>query len=149
MFRNIAFRNAIPLHSHLCSMVDVWSADAECELLAMARAQFATGESSIQDAMDAMDKETLAEVLISYTKGMLVEIADKSALLVHVLCTKDITLQKDSLVLNETGERDVVNQVYRNLPKEKQEANKGRQGAPRHRPEEAECVHGCGCEGGH
>ena len=123
MFRNIAFRNAVPLHSHLCYMVDFCSADTECELLAMALAQFATGESSIQDVMDAMDKDTLAEVLIGYMKGMLVEIADKSALLVHVLCTKDITLQKESLILNETGEREVVNRVYRNLPKEKQEAN--------------------------
>ena len=43
MFRNIAFRNAVPLHSHLCYMVDFCSADTECELLAMALAQFATG----------------------------------------------------------------------------------------------------------
>ena len=42
----------------------------------------------------------------------LVQQADKTALLLHTLCGLDLALQKQTLIMNESGEASVVREVY-------------------------------------
>ena len=47
----------------------------------------------------------------------LCELADDCGLLLHAFCTKDITLQKQSLMLNEGGSREQVQAMYGDVSK--------------------------------
>lgn len=57
----------------------------------------------MSEAIARLSKQEFTEAMINIMSATLRELADDCGLLLHAFCTKDITLQKQSLMLNERG----------------------------------------------
>jgi hypothetical protein len=119
MVRNIVFRFQAPLHCKLGLAADACSND---ELVAAALAAYAEEEELVSETISRISKRQLLENLLGCFRDTLCELADDCGLVLHALCAKDITLQKESLILNEEGERAAVQELYADLPRAKQTA---------------------------
>ena len=120
LMRNLTFRFAAPLHSKICDLIDKCDNGA---LLSEALVPLASYEGEpIDSIVEGVNPASTVAFLQTHVQAQIVDLADELALLLHALCTKDLTLQKESLLLNEKGDKKVVQEVYEDEAKPKQKA---------------------------
>ena len=119
MMRNIVCRFLAPLHCKLATAADACSDD---ELLTVALEAWSEEDESTRETIARISKDQLLEGVLGCFSSALQEMADDCGLLLHATCAKDVTLQKESLILNEDGTRHAVQELYGDLPRARQTA---------------------------
>ena len=69
-------------------------------------------ELNFEEQVSRMRPADVAYFMKEAFKHELLQQADKTALLLHTLCGLDLALQKQTLIMNKSGEASVVREVY-------------------------------------
>ena len=119
LVRNAIFRFIAPLHAKTATAAVACETD---EVILVALSGMMLEDETVNEAIERLPKQELTEALVNVMGASLRELADDCALLLHAFCTKDITLQKQSLMLNEGGSREQVHKMYGDVTKSIQTA---------------------------
>jgi hypothetical protein len=114
--RNIAFRQVVPSHQDLCRLMGKLEGE-EFERHALAPMMDEEDEGNeydltLDEQLQRMRPADVANYMKEAFKHELMQQADRTALLLHTLFGLDISFQKQTLIMNESGEASVVREVY-------------------------------------
>ena len=98
LVRNATFRFIAPLHAKTATAAMACETE---EVIQVALSGMMSEDETVSEAIERLSKQELTEALVNVMAATLCELADDCGLLLHAFCTKDITLQKQSLMLNE------------------------------------------------
>jgi hypothetical protein len=115
IMRNIAFRQVVPNHQETCDLVaKLEGGEFERHALAPMLDDDDGSEFDLtfEEQVSRMRPEDVAYFMKEAFKHELMQQADRTALLLHTLFGLDISFQKQTLIMNESGEASVVREVY-------------------------------------